>query len=245
MVAKAGFIGRVWTQGEDHCRRWYYDSGADRLIAAAFGYGADRLQTPTVQILDCVPNSLGQYEFAKYSAGVCSNGEGGDVRKLPDGRPYIDTVMGAISLWRSDRAAVDPSTGHMYVYQPATGDVFRIQTRAGFWTFEGFPAARVEWVCRTLPSGSRSYNLAHFVWAKKALWMFFQSSIGRLRAFSWANGESAAMEHPTPEGAVGTSVAKYTIGLDERICVIGNQTHQSWSPLLQGKLLHYYTITLR
>jgi len=245
MVPKAGFAGRAWTQGEDHCRRWYYDASADKLLAAAFGSFPDTaLQTLTVQILDCTPNASGQFEFAKYRADKCANGPSGDVNKLPDGRPITDTVNGAIGMWRSDRAAVDPSTGHFYVYQPATGDVFRIHTRAGFWTFEGFPAARVEWVCRALPSGSRSYNLAHFIWAKNALWMFFQSGTGRLRAFSWTNGEPAPMEHPTPTGAVGTSVAKYVSGTDERICVIGNQTGSSWSSLLRSKLLHYYTITL-
>jgi hypothetical protein len=75
--------------------------------------------------------------------------------------------------------------------------------------------------------------------------MFFQSGTGRLRVFSWATGETSPTEHPTPEGAVGTSVAKYTVGDEERICVVGNQTGSSWSNLLKSKLLHYYTISLR
>lgn len=243
---KPGFVARQWSQGEDHCRRWYYDSGADKLVAAAYGAGADAaLQTPTIQILDCTPNGAGQFEFAKYHAGVCFNGQGGDVTKLPDGRPYIDVVAGANAMWRSDRAAVDPATGHAYVYQPATGDIFRIHTRSDFWNYQGFPAARVDWVCRAIPSGSRSLNLAHFIWARSALWMFFQSGTGRLRVFSWANGEVSPTEHATPEGAVGTSVAKYIVGAEERICVTGNQTGTSWSSLLRSKLLHYYTLSLR
>lgn len=250
-VAKTGFTGRVWSQSEESCRRWYYDSGADKMLAAAYSYGDDGgLQTQTIQILDCTPTG-GNYEFSKYRADECFNGLGGDRSLTPDGRPINDTVVGAIGMWRGDRAAVDPSTGYVYVYQPATGDVYRIHTRANFYTGAGgFPAARVDWVCRAIASHTRSYNLAHFIWAKNALWMFFQSAMGRIRAFSWADGESSPTEHlPVDSGGarvypVAGAACKYTVGGDDRICLMGNQTQSSWSSIYQSTLTKYWTVTL-
>lgn len=100
VTPKPGFVDRVWVNGESHCRRWYYDSGADKMIAAPYGNGAppffDALAV-AVQIMDC--SGVDQYKFVKYRADRCSNGQGGNTALTPDGRPIIDTTMGAIGMW--------------------------------------------------------------------------------------------------------------------------------------------------
>jgi len=69
--------------------------------------------------------------------------------------------------------------------------------------------------------------------------------MGRLRVFSWAEGETAPTEHPTPDNAaVGTCVAKYTVTGDERICIIGNEAGASYSSIHQAKKNHFYTLEL-
>lgn len=254
MQPKTGFTNRTWIQGESHCKRWYYDSGADVMIGAAYGAGGTNpdvgLQGPAVQIMDCVPSEGGVYQFAKYKAHVCSNGLGGNKNLLPDGRPTTDPVLTMTTMWAGDRCAVDPATGHLYVFQPATGDIFRIYTRSDFWTdVDGIQGARVDWVCKAMPTESLSGNHTHMIWAKGALWILNQSQQGRLRAYSWAPGDSNVTEHVIPIlGAIGTAVCKYTVGGDERLCVIGNQAWSpdggSWSPLLQADFNKYYTVTL-
>ena len=239
-----------WCQGEPELKRMYYDSGTDRMIAWAYG-------DSTLQMINCVPDSsgpnAGKFKITKYLAGAgCWNGpygigNGGDGKTLPDGRPYIDTVLGANAMVMTDRGGLDPATGWLYVANVHSGDLYRINTRTGFYNRieDGLPTARTEWCCRMVPTGAGS-NLQHYIWAKGALWYFQESGLGRLRVFSWAPGESQATEHVYPEiplHAVGRSVGKYTVGGDERIIVMGNQA-DSTHPTYLANNDKYYTITL-
>ncbi|MCC7144248.1 MAG: hypothetical protein IT349_19305 [Candidatus Eisenbacteria bacterium] len=243
-----------WCQGEPSCKRMYLDVGTDRMIGQAYGDN-------TIQMVNIFPDvsgsNVGKYMITKYLACVeCWNGAygvgfGGNGQKLPDGRPITDTQMGSTGMAGLDRGCLDPDTGWFYTANAMTGDIFRINTRTGFYNraADNRRTARTEWCCRVIPSSSAG-NLQHLIWAKSptfpngAVYYFQEAALGRLRIFSWAPGEDQAIEHvEIPYHLTGRAVGKYSAGGYDRIIVIGNQS-TSVHPTLSAYARKYWTITL-
>lgn len=198
----AGFEWATWKQGDGVGGRWYHDPGADTMVAICFNTDS------CITVMKCSDYTFRQYPATRLHDGATT---------LPDGRdPYA--IMGAKGRWYcgDDRAAMDPATGMLYFWNSYTGDVYRCDTRAASYPYQGVQYLPITWCCR-LPCTYETRNLTHFMWAKGALWVL---SVGRL--YSWAPGESRAWEHDLPVHVMGTACCVYTKGGDQRLLFFGS-----------------------
>lgn len=204
-----GFESYSWLVSSSRQLRWYYDSVVDAMVIAQFGGQGG---TPAVTIVDCATIT-----YKTYIANRLTGGGAGSATpaSLPDGRPTNIplTVF-------DDRAAIDPTNGALYVYDPIRGDLFRIMTRATPYIAGGNNNAQVEWCCK-LPPTNQTRNASFLLVRNGVVWVFRSDATSRFRLFSWAIGEGAAQEHTVPYAAGIGAAFTYTVSGGTRFGVLG------------------------
>ena len=203
-----------------HQKRWYYDSVANRLVIAAYG-GSITLQTPCVKIVEL---SSGSPQYRVYVANRLASVPSGNVMTFGDGRQIN---IGVTPLWNEDSAAFDSTTGYLYVYNTATGDLLRVKTWTSVgntayptYSFAGQAHLPVEWCCK-LPATPGTANLTKFAVMHGAAWAVITTASNRARVFSWAPGDAHAWEHDTPYGMCAGAITVYKKAGVDKLMAIG------------------------
>lgn len=197
-----------------HQKRWYYDSAADRMAIAANG-GNVLYQTTCAKFVEF---STGSPKYRVFVANRLFSG----ATTLPDGRSVTNP------LWTEDSAAIDSTTGYLYVYNNATGDLYRIKTWTSVgntaypsYSHNGQPHLPVEWCCK-LPATPGTANVTKMVCMHGSVWVVITYAAGRARVFSWAPTDSHAWEHDTPYGMCCGAIAVYKhAGVDKMVAIGG------------------------